>query len=192
MAKLPLAVQTSFVWKSERVRKILQKVSAQQITVGPSKVTHRLDRSFIYGEVSSTKDAWKWGMTMRNWGVLVHFSLSISIHAEWCRMTCLLLCCKIKEIKKHFPLLYLHFPFFDELNIAPFLYFALLYAMPAHHVLFAIEQSCPFDIVVLYCAPILVSHFHLEKDKEIFQTALYFTNRACDKWILIDLFMYLF
>ena len=35
------------------MRKILQKVSAQQITVGPSKVTHRLDRSFIYGEVSS-------------------------------------------------------------------------------------------------------------------------------------------
>ena len=34
------------------MRKILQKVSAQQITVGPSKVTHRLDRSFIYCEVS--------------------------------------------------------------------------------------------------------------------------------------------
>ena len=35
------------------MREILQKVPAQQITVGPSKVTHRLDRSFIYGEVSS-------------------------------------------------------------------------------------------------------------------------------------------
>ena len=53
-AKLSLAVQTIFVRKRVRVRvrKILQKVSAQQITVGPSKVTHRLDRSFIYGEVS--------------------------------------------------------------------------------------------------------------------------------------------
>ena len=37
------------------MRKILQKVSAQQITVGSSKVTHRLDRSFIYGEVSSLR-----------------------------------------------------------------------------------------------------------------------------------------
>ena len=35
------------------MREILQKVSAQQITVGPSKVTHRLDRSFIYGEGSN-------------------------------------------------------------------------------------------------------------------------------------------
>ena len=48
-----------FCLKSERVRKILQKVSAQQITVGPSEVTHRLDRSFIHGEVStSSPDNW--------------------------------------------------------------------------------------------------------------------------------------
>ena len=52
-AKLSLAVQTIFVRKRVRMRTILQKVSAQQITVWPSKVTHRLDRSFIYGEVSS-------------------------------------------------------------------------------------------------------------------------------------------
>ena len=34
--------------EKEREKKILKKVSAQQITVGPSKVTHRLDMSFIY------------------------------------------------------------------------------------------------------------------------------------------------
>ena len=74
---------------------------------------------------------------------------------------------QIKEIKKHFPPLYLHFPFFDELNIAPFLYFALLYACTPCVVCY--RAILPFWYSsILYCAPILASHFHLEKDKEIF------------------------